>query len=94
MEPSDEIDDTAYFRTLYAQEDGPWQARFGENLKWDMTPEVEHTGEHWLARVYVMRMPGCRERMLDVPGRFDSEGAANRAAVDWVTDWIATQPAD
>jgi hypothetical protein len=96
MEPRDEneIDDTAYFKTLREQEEGPWKANYGATVKWDISPEVEHAGEYWLARVYVLKMPGIREYTLDVPGHFTSEGAANRAAVDWATDWIAQQPVE
>jgi hypothetical protein len=97
MEPRDEneIDDTAYFRTLREQEEGPWKARYGGCVKWDIAPEVEHTEDgHWRARALVMKMPGIREYTLDVPGSFDTEGAANRAAVDWATDWIALQPVE
>jgi hypothetical protein len=97
MEPRDEneIDDTNYFRTLREQEEGPWKARYGANAKWEISPEVEHAEDgQWRARVFLMKMPGCREWTHDVPGHFDSEGAANRAAVDWATDWIAAQPVE
>jgi hypothetical protein len=100
MEPKDEIDDTAYFKTLRAlEEGGPFDGRLGGITKWSIEPDATREGDTWSASVSIMRMgtdaeteEGLFDHFFTMPDLYPSEAEALTAAREFAQDWIAQQP--
>jgi hypothetical protein len=100
MEPKDEIDDTAYFKTLRAeQEAGSIPILEGESpsvgVKWTIEPDARYIGPHfWKATGVIRRTPGEAYWNFDLPEQFATEVEAVTAAREYAQDWIAQQPVE
>jgi hypothetical protein len=98
MEPKDEIDDTAYFKTLRAEEEAgkvPPDAIQGGAVKWTIEPDARYVGPHFWRAVGVMRRtPGEAYWEYDLPEQFATEAEALQGGREYALDWIAQQPVE
>jgi hypothetical protein len=98
MEPKDEIDDTAYFKTLRAQEEGegaPFRATLGGITKWTTELDANFVGPNfWRAAGRITREPGDWFRDFNLPEQYASYEEAIAAAREFALDWIAQQPVE
>jgi hypothetical protein len=96
MEPKDEIDDTAYFKTMRAEQEAGSLPPDGPivGAKWFMELNAKFCGEHFYraaGRITPQPEDGSFYD-FDLPDQYTSYEEAIAAAREFATDWIAQQP--
>ncbi|MDR5784521.1 hypothetical protein QCE63_34515 [Caballeronia sp. LZ065] len=93
---SNEIDDTAYFRTLRAEQAGgppPMELNGGATATWTIETNARYISPHFWRAVGVIRLTSGEVFYdYDLPEQFTTERHALEGGRQYALDWIAQQP--